>query len=201
MLKFLITLFFGYFGVHKFMEKKIGMGFLYFFTLGLFGIGWIYDVIMAAKALKPSPKLPVSSSGTDFTIENFHLAGVSYYLDNIKKLACSNEDYRKSTKTLANNNLVMKRIYQYNYINKPVKLIPEPQNPHDKNAIAVYIAGELVGYISRDENIHVKDILDHYQIQFISSFIGGGRYKIVMDSNRVEICDENISINVRIGYH
>lgn len=43
--KFLICLFFGYFGVHKFMEKKIGMGILYFFTVGLFGFGWFYDVI------------------------------------------------------------------------------------------------------------------------------------------------------------
>ena len=39
----LVTIFLGYFGIHKFMEKKTGLGFLYLFTFGLFGIGWIVD--------------------------------------------------------------------------------------------------------------------------------------------------------------
>lgn len=40
---FLVCLFFGYLGVHKFREKKFAMGLLYLFTLGLFGFGWLYD--------------------------------------------------------------------------------------------------------------------------------------------------------------
>lgn len=44
----------GYFGAHKFYEKKIGMGILYFFTLGLFGIGWIVDIIKLATNREPS---------------------------------------------------------------------------------------------------------------------------------------------------
>lgn len=32
---FIITLLFGWLGVHKFMQKKYGLGILYFFTLGL----------------------------------------------------------------------------------------------------------------------------------------------------------------------
>lgn len=42
---FAICLFLGYFGVHKFREKKAGMGVLYLFTFGLFGIGWLYDCV------------------------------------------------------------------------------------------------------------------------------------------------------------
>lgn len=42
-IKFAICFFFGIFGVHKFMEKKIGMGLLYLFTMGLFGFGWLFD--------------------------------------------------------------------------------------------------------------------------------------------------------------
>lgn len=38
---------------HKFYEGKIGMGILYFITGGLFGIGWIVDIILLA--LKPNP--------------------------------------------------------------------------------------------------------------------------------------------------
>lgn len=43
--EFLITLFGGLFGVHKFLKGDKVMGFLYLFTFGLFGIGWIVDLI------------------------------------------------------------------------------------------------------------------------------------------------------------
>ena len=40
---FFLWLFLGGIGAHKFYEGKIGMGILYIFTLGLFGIGLIVD--------------------------------------------------------------------------------------------------------------------------------------------------------------
>ena len=43
---FFLCLFFGYLGIHKFYEEKIGMGLLYIFTVGLFGIGWLIDCIV-----------------------------------------------------------------------------------------------------------------------------------------------------------
>ncbi|MBQ5791560.1 MAG: TM2 domain-containing protein [Clostridia bacterium] len=43
-LLFFLCLFFGYLGIHKFAENKIGMGILYIFTFGLFCIGWFIDV-------------------------------------------------------------------------------------------------------------------------------------------------------------
>lgn len=45
-LAFILCLFFGYLGVHKFYEGKVGMGILYLFTMGLFGIGWLVDCIV-----------------------------------------------------------------------------------------------------------------------------------------------------------
>lgn len=41
----ILCMFLGYIGVHKFYEGKIGMGILYIFTLGLFGIGTYVDLI------------------------------------------------------------------------------------------------------------------------------------------------------------
>ena len=35
--------FLGFFGIHRFYQGKIGTGLLYLFTLGLFGVGVIYD--------------------------------------------------------------------------------------------------------------------------------------------------------------
>jgi len=42
---FFLCLFLGFFGAHKFYEGKTGMGILYLFTIGLFGFGWIIDII------------------------------------------------------------------------------------------------------------------------------------------------------------
>lgn len=50
---FALCLLLGYFGAHKFYEGKIGTGFLYLFTFGLFGVGWIVDTITLL--CKPNP--------------------------------------------------------------------------------------------------------------------------------------------------
>ena len=50
---FLLCLFLGFLGAHKFYEGKAGMGILYFLTAGLFGIGWFIDLI--AILFKPNP--------------------------------------------------------------------------------------------------------------------------------------------------
>ena len=47
--EFWVTLLFGAFGIHKFLQGKIGMGLLYFFTCGLFCFGWIYDTVQAGR--------------------------------------------------------------------------------------------------------------------------------------------------------
>ena len=43
---FLLCLFLGFLGAHKFYENKVGMGILYIFTSGLFGIGWLIDIFV-----------------------------------------------------------------------------------------------------------------------------------------------------------
>lgn len=50
---FLLCVFLGYLGAHKFYEGKAGMGILYLFTCGLFGIGWFIDCIVLL--FKPNP--------------------------------------------------------------------------------------------------------------------------------------------------
>jgi hypothetical protein len=48
-----LCFFLGFLGGHKFYEGKAGMGILYSFTLGLFGIGILIDFIVLL--FKPSP--------------------------------------------------------------------------------------------------------------------------------------------------
>ncbi len=49
----LLCIFLGYLGAHKFYEGKAGMGLVYVCTLGLFGLGWIFDI--AILLFKPNP--------------------------------------------------------------------------------------------------------------------------------------------------
>ena len=41
----LLCIFLGELGIHRFYVGKVGTGLLYLFTGGLFGIGWILDII------------------------------------------------------------------------------------------------------------------------------------------------------------
>lgn len=52
-ISFLLCLFLGYLGAHKFYEGKILLGILYLITFGLFGIGIIIDLILLL--FKPNP--------------------------------------------------------------------------------------------------------------------------------------------------
>ena len=132
--------------------------------------------------------------------ETFDIAGVSYYLDNLQKLACANPDYRKRGKTLAEEGQAGKRIYRYNYVYKPVKLILEDKNPYDRYAVMVQIAGEKVGYISQDQNRHVREILSKHEVKFISARISGGEYKVIAENGDTEKDSKRNYITVKIAY-
>ncbi len=52
-ISFLLCLFVGFWGIHRFYEGKIGTGILYIFTGGLLGIGVLVDLILIL--FKPNP--------------------------------------------------------------------------------------------------------------------------------------------------
>lgn len=56
----ILCIFFGYFGAHKFYVGKIGMGIIYLLTIGIFGFGWIIDIILILFGeFKDSNNLPL----------------------------------------------------------------------------------------------------------------------------------------------
>ena len=44
-ISFILCLFLGYVGAHKFYEGKTGLGVIYILTAGIFCIGWFVDII------------------------------------------------------------------------------------------------------------------------------------------------------------
>jgi phage shock protein PspC (stress-responsive transcriptional regulator) len=48
-----LCLFLGWLGVHRFYEHKIETGILYLCTFGIFGIGWIIDLMLLVNEIKP----------------------------------------------------------------------------------------------------------------------------------------------------
>lgn len=160
-----------------------------------------FHLIKQKKFLEAIKSLSERNPGErKLTVESFRAVGVSYYEKNIQKLAYQNPGWDQSAKAIVENGDVGRRIFRYNYGNKPVKLVAENNNPNDKNAVAIYIAGELVGYISKEENTHVRDILKNREIKSLSGFIGGGQYKVISDNQEIVSAETDFSVNIRIKY-
>lgn len=52
----LIAIFLGWLGGYRFYKRQMGLGILYLLTFGIFGIGWIVDIIKASKEMKAKAK-------------------------------------------------------------------------------------------------------------------------------------------------
>ena len=117
--------------------------------------------------------------------EVFEVAGVAYYLKNLDKVVEMNPEWRKTCKALLNAGRGATKIYRYKKTIKPVELIEEPTNPHDKNAVMVQIDGVKVGYIYADQTTHVKQILRSKVVDSLAATITGGEYKTVAADNKM----------------
>lgn len=167
------------------------------FTIAI-GIGLLYWGLKKKGRIKASSK-PSPETRT-LTEENFRAVGVNYYEGNIRKLAYKNPDWQLSSEKIIESGKAGQQIFRHNFVNRPVKLNPQPDNEHDPNAIAVIIAGELTGYISKEDNLHVKNILETKEIKSLSAFIGGGECKVVSEDKTVTKSKYSFSVNVRIKY-
>lgn len=132
--------------------------------------------------------------------ELFNAVGTYYYLKNIARLATPNPDWKKTGKALVNLGYGGRRLYRFRYINKPVKLILENDNPHNHNAVMIQVAGEKVGYISAEEAPHVREILRRRTVQFVSAFVGGGDYKEIHEDGTFQKVEDDPFVRVKIRY-
>lgn len=114
-------------------------------------------------------------------VKTYKVAGMSHYMDAILSLADENDDYSLSKRELVENDLVDQRIWQYEFYPIKTELVPEPDNPHDPNAIKVMVDGVQVGHIKRGSCAHLLKVINEGRLGRIGCMIGGGPYKYVYE--------------------
>ncbi len=203
--RILITVFGGLFGLHKFIDKKIGMGILYFFTGGLFGIGWIVDIIKAfvqnpqqcnyVQFISEPPSSPIGNGLYETCID---VAGASYYYDSIVRCMKKNPKYTLSDDELIE--LGNDRIYEFFPLDANAVLMPESNNTHDRNAVMVLVDNNLVGYVPAEYAPFVKNIILRNTLSFAGVNILGGNVKMVFPNNDVVINRRGFSVKLKFVY-
>lgn len=150
----------------------------------------------------------VSEPNTGSVVAKSHrVAGMSHYMDNILELAVENSDYDMSKKEIVDCGMEDEKIWKYEFYPSKTELVPEPDNPHDPNAIKVIVDGEHVGYIKEKSCAHLLKVISEDRIRGIDCEIGGGPYKTVyeeMDDDtyknvyKVEHGETNIFVHLTV---
>ena len=133
---------FGVLGAISFISLSKGISVLGLITLILTIIAILfymyYSNILKLRKL-PAPNspqnIPMPQNPTGFPdTYTFKIAGTSYH-----------------------QNVLLK--YAYTRQERYAVLIPEPQNPYDTNAVAIYVDNELIGHVPKGNCTRVKNIL------------------------------------------
>ena len=112
----------------------------------------------------------------------FRVAGISFReADVIDQLLTENDDYSMTKKELIEYGLIDTMIYKYDGLSTDVQIVPEPDNPHDPNALKVIVDGIHIGYVPAKEITTVKRILTAEPL--IGCSFHGGEYKILFEDD------------------
>lgn len=113
----LIAIFTGWFGGYRFYKKEYMMAIVYFFTCGIFGVGWIIDIINASRGSKTQEPLPVSNSiVSNKLLKTIHtkVVGVTYPSVGNDNFSSRQEVLGILSGRFKRKNLLSLRYFQYN---------------------------------------------------------------------------------------
>lgn len=123
------------------------------------------------------------------------VVGESYNKKNIESLGKLNPMWNAPDEKLIKS-AKGKWIFKYGFFDLFPVIVPEPNNPHDRNALRVDINGVKVGYISREENVAIAQILRNGNCT-ISATIKGGEVRMVGE-DFVEKMDRDFQVELEI---
>lgn len=144
-IEFILCITMGYCGAHKFYAKKYSIGFLYLFTFGLFGIGWIYDCMKLLSNLQNSINNSTSITGTKIN-KNYELSYKTFSKcdDNNRELRYEYYDVEVKGTIYRNFDISILEIDHF------IHFEFEPENEYDKNAIKILYDDIFIGYIPKN---------------------------------------------------
>lgn len=118
----------------------------------------------------------------------FKIAGCSFYEKTIKTLRSDNYTYELSKQDLYYKTDFYEKVFKYNFDTSNPQLIPEPDNEHDPNAVAVYVKCQKIGYIKKGNCSRVKNLMKKDLIKGMNVELYGGPYKrLVGDDDHFQV--------------
>ena len=109
---------------------------------------------------------------------DFELVGCNYYRDDIAKVMMLNPVYKRDVNQLIDSGYVEMPVYKYLPLYTQAKLVAEPKNEHDPNAIFLQINGKKIGYIMADQTKIIKPLMSEH-LKVTAKITGGGCKKVV----------------------
>lgn len=119
----------------------------------------------------------------DLIREEYQVRGVSFREDAFLEIAEENDAWHISKKQAIADDMEGEEIWRFDFYPGKAALEPEDDNAADPDAVAVYAAGEHIGYIPRASAQHVRDVLKHGKDVRVSVEMGGGPYKVLEEDD------------------
>lgn len=150
----------------------------------------------------PASANPVVSVPDDSKKTTFLVAGIYYREDAvIDNLLYENPDFEMTKEEIIECCMEDTDIYKYEPFYGYADLVPEPDNPHDPNAIKVIVDGIHIGYVPAKRTKSIKKILDSNNVIAIGCEIFGGPFKILPDElSDIERGKTDIKSRICIDY-
>ena len=109
--------------------------------------------------------------------KSHRVVGLDHRKANVMKLAKENPLYKLDKAAILKQDLAETYIHKYIFADGPAKLVQEPENPHDPNAIKVVVAGQHIGYIKAGSCAHLNKVINEGRLEKVLCRISGGPYK------------------------
>ena len=127
----------------------------------------------------------------------FEVAGIDYHMNEIGSFAEEIKKFRMPREKLSQMGYIGRKIYRLYYKVQSVRLVPEPTNPHDPNAIKVLINNLHIGYVPRNDTKLVSQIMGSGPVE-LSAVITGGEYRMITSDISDQIYSEPLRIEIRM---
>lgn len=110
----------------------------------------------------------------------YRVAGLFARMENFYAVAQRHRDFGCADDVFLQKHSGGRAVYEYRLKRgSKVSLVPEPENPHDPNAIAVYVDDVHIGYIPAVDCTEVHQLLSGEHT--VSAYVAGGARKWVQD--------------------